>query len=245
MQGFGTERIDAELKKLFPAARIARMDRDAARGGEWLKILERMKRREIDILIGTQMITKGHDYSHLTLVGILEADQSLSLPDFRSAERTFQMLTQVSGRAGRAEKPGRVLIQTYQPQNDSIEAVILNDPETFLRKELQHRKDAGYPPFCRLIEIRLAGLHRETLVRKIQTLGARIEKIPGAWGDLLGPAPCVLEKIRNRFRWRLLIKTAHYTKIQIPLRRLLDDFASNDLPSSMRMLINVDPVDMM
>ena len=245
-EGFGTERIDAELRRLFPSARVARMDRDSTKKGEWLKILERMKRREIDILVGTQMITKGHDYPYLTLVGILDADLSLHLPDFRAAERTFQLITQVAGRAGRSERPGRVLIQTFHPTHESILAAAARDGGEFYSRELRERLEAGYPPFRRLIEIRLAGAKRDSVIETSQKLTRRIvASIQPEEGSILGPAPCLVEKVRGKTRWRLLIKTPHYTKIQPRLRRLLDEFCGNTLPSTVKMLVNVDPVDMM
>lgn len=248
--GFGTERIHLDLQKLFPGARIERMDRDTTRGDRWLKILERMKRQEIDILIGTQMITKGHDYPNLTLVGILDADVLLNLPDFRASERTFQILTQVAGRAGRAEKQGRVLIQTYHPDHESLRAIITSQGGAFYERESRIRSDANYPPFNRLIEVRLSGTVRKTVIENARLLSKKIRaRIPSPQGQrlaiLLGPTPCMIEKVRNHIRWRLLLKTSAYTKIQPALSHLLDDFVENDLPSGLRLLVNVDPVDMM
>ena len=246
--GFGTQKVASEVSRMFPNARVARLDRDAMGGKEWLKILERMKKREIDILVGTQIVTKGHDYPALTLVGILDADLSLNLPDFRAAERTFQLLTQVSGRAGRADKPGRVLIQTYHPDHEGLQAAIRHDGSGFYVGELASRKDASYPPFVRLVEIRLAGPRPEMVREKATLLARRIQKGPlsiDGCGLLMGPSPCSIERVRGKSRWRLLIKTARYARLQPELRRLLDQFAENDLPSNMRMLINVDPADMM
>lgn len=243
--GFGTERIEQDLLKIFPSARIARMDRDSAKGKAWLKILERMKKREIDILIGTQMITKGHDYPFLTLVGILDADLSLHLPDFRATERTFQLITQVAGRAGRAAKQGHVIIQTFQPENAGLVAALHHDTSSFYQQEIRHRNEAAYPPFRRLIEIRLAGANRDHVMREIEKLGRRIQRtIAPELVTVLGPAPCLIEKVRGLTRWHLLLKTSQYAKLQPLIRRLLDDF-ENDLPSTFKVLINVDPVDMM
>jgi len=244
--GSGTERIHLDLKKLFPRARVERIDRDTAKGGGWLKILKKMKRGEIDILIGTQMITKGHDYPNLTLVGILDADLALHLPDFRASERTFQMVTQVSGRSGRSEKPGRVLIQTYHPDHESLIAAQFQGEKDFYRQELQTRQEAGYPPFKRLVEIRLSGQKRDSVIQHVRLLARKIQKqIPERLGLLLGPSPCTIEKVRGHRRWRLLLKTSAYTKIQPQLRHLLDDFIINDLPSTVKVLVNVDPVEML
>jgi primosomal protein N' (replication factor Y) len=248
-RGFGTEKVAHEVQKLFPSARVARLDRDAvsgkSAGGGWADVLERMKKKEIDVLVGTQMITKGHDYPHLTLVGILDADVGLHLPDFRAAERTYQILTQVSGRAGRAERPGRVLIQTYRPDHESLAAAVSHDGLAFSKTELGHRLEAGYPPFSRLVEIRLAASKVETVRRAVDALARKVAKGLSSSESLLGPAPCPIERVRGSVRWRILIKTPGYAKLQPTLAAVLDDFAENDLPSTVKMLINVDPVDMM
>jgi primosomal protein N' (replication factor Y) len=247
LRGFGTEKAASEAKRLFPRARIARMDRDTAGGGGWLDVLEKMKRREIDVLVGTQMITKGHDYPHLTLAGVLDADVGLHLPDFRAAERTYQILTQVAGRAGRAERPGRVFVQTYHPDHESLLAAVSHDGLTFCRTELHHRREAGYPPFLRLVEIRVSGSGAEAVRKSSEKLAHRLERLvnAGAGESLLGPAPCPIETVRGKARWRVLIKTPQYARLQPKLAVLLDDFAEDDLPSSLKMLVNVDPVDMM
>ncbi len=248
-RGFGTEKVAQEVQKLFPSARVARLDRDSvsgsSAGGGWMEVLERMQKKEIDILVGTQMITKGHDYPHLTLVGILDADVGLHLPDFRAAERTYQILTQVAGRAGRADRPGRVLVQTYRPDHESLVAAVSHDGVAFSKTELGHRLEAGYPPFARLVEIRLAGAKPEAVRRSADSLARRIAKRLSSSESLLGPAPCPVERVRGNARWRVLIKTPGYAKLQPKLAAVLDDFTENDLPSTVKMLVNVDPVDMM
>lgn len=245
LRGFGTEKVSTEVHRLFPQARVSRMDRDAVGGKGWLEILDRMKRREIDVLVGTQMITKGHDYPHLTLVGILDADVGLHLPDFRAAERTYQILTQVSGRAGRADRPGRVFVQTYRPDHESLVAAVSHDGFLFCQTELEHRREASYPPFSRLIEIRLSGERTEAVRETAGGLARLITKRLSSQESLLGPAPCPIETIRGKVRWRVLLKTPQYARLQPKLAALLDDFAENDLPSNVKMLVNVDPVDMM
>jgi primosomal protein N' (replication factor Y) len=247
-RGFGTERVAQEIRKLFPSARVARLDRDSVSGsssGEgWMDILDRMRRQEIDVLVGTQMITKGHDYPHLTLVGILDADAGLHLPDFRAGERTYQILTQVAGRAGRAARPGRVFIQTYRPDHESLVAAVSHDGLAFTKTELGHRFEAGYPPFSRLVEVRFAGVKLESVRKSAEALARKISPRLSASEALLGPAPCPVERVRGSARWRLLVKTPQYARLQPKLAAVLDDFAGNDLPSSVRMLVNVDPVDM-
>jgi primosomal protein N' (replication factor Y) len=245
LKGFGTEKVASEIRRFFPKARVARLDRDSSGGGQWLDVLEKMKTREIDILVGTQMITKGHDYPHLTLVGILDADVGLHLPDFRAAERTYQILTQVAGRAGRADRPGRVLIQTYRPGHESLVAAATHDGLAFSAAELEHRRRAGYPPFNRLVEIRLAGPDVDRIRETFETLSRRLERVLSGGDALLGPAPCPIETVRSLARWHVLIKTGRYARLQPQLAALLDDFERDDLPSKMKMLVNVDPVDMM
>jgi primosomal protein N' (replication factor Y) len=247
-RGFGTERVAQEVRKLFPSARVARLDRDAVAGsspgGGWMDVLDRMKRQEIDVLVGTQMITKGHDYPNLTLVGILDADAGLHLPDFRAGERTYQVLTQVAGRAGRADRPGRVFIQTYRPDHESLVATVSHDGLAFTKAELGHRLEAGYPPFSRLVEVRFAAIKLESVRKSAEALARKIAPKLSSSESLLGPAPCPVERVRGNSRWRLLIKTPQYARLQPKLAAVLDDFAGNDLPSTVRMLVNVDPVDM-
>ena len=162
--GAGTERVEAVMRERYPDARIARLDRDTADGaapgpgqtGRALDaILGRMQAGEIDILVGTQMVTKGHDFAGVTLVGVLLPDQTMNLPDFRAAERTFQLIEQVAGRAGRGDRPGRVIVQTYTPDHPAIVAVERHDYERFAREELATRRETDYPPFSRMIALRL------------------------------------------------------------------------------------------
>ncbi len=156
--GFGTEKIEGIMKSLFPDANIRRMDRDTtSKKGEIFNILKGLKNQTIDILIGTQMVAKGHDFPNITLVGIICADLSLSFPDFRAGERTFQILAQVAGRAGRGDAPGKVILQTYNPNHFSIETAKDQDFRAFYEKEITFRKALNYPPYSRLIQFRISG----------------------------------------------------------------------------------------
>ncbi|MGH7817353.1 MAG: helicase-related protein, partial [Candidatus Binatia bacterium] len=156
--GAGTEQIEASLQKLVPAARVARMDRDTtSQRGSHEALIRRWEKGEIDILVGTQMITKGHDVSGVTLVGALLADLSLNLPDFRAAERTFQLLSQVAGRSGRGDDPGRVIIQTYAPDHYAVKFLIAHDYRGFFAAESEFRRMLNYPPYGRLINLRIDG----------------------------------------------------------------------------------------
>ncbi len=156
--GFGTEQVEEATRRLLPAARVERLDRDAVgNAGDTAAVLARFARRELDVLVGTQMVSKGHDFPGVTLVGVVLADTSLALPDFRAAERTFQLLTQVAGRAGRGADPGRVLIQTYNPRTPAVARSVLHDYLGFAEEELDRRRSLGYPPFARLMAVRVEG----------------------------------------------------------------------------------------
>jgi primosomal protein N' (replication factor Y) len=168
--GMGTEQVESLIVAQFPAARVARLDRDTADNG-LERLLDKVHDREVDVLVGTQMVTKGHDFAGVTLVGVLQPDQGMHLPDFRAAERTFQLLEQVAGRAGRGERPGRVIVQTYSPNHPAIECLRTHDYEGFVQGELARRQEAQYPPFSRMIALRVDGPD-ETQVRAVATEAA-------------------------------------------------------------------------
>ena len=212
--GLGTERVEAELTKYFPQARVARLDRDTApHSGRALKILEDFARGDYDILVGTQMISKGHHFPRVTLVGVIAADQHLFFPEYHAGERTFQLLSQVAGRAGRGEAPGRVLIQTFQPEHYVFQAVKFQDYQGFVEQELRIRGQSGYPPFTRLALARLSGTPADAVARAAARLTAALKKAIAHEENLaplirvLGPAPPGLAKLQGRFRWQLLLKS--------------------------------------
>jgi primosomal protein N' (replication factor Y) len=198
--GVGTEKLEAEIQKRYPQARVARMDRDTTRRrGQIVKILKALRERRIDILVGTQMVAKGHDYPHITLVGIICADLSLSMPDFRAGERTFQILAQVAGRAGRGQTPGHVILQTYNPGHFSIEAARHQDYSAFYRQEIEFRKVLGYPPFARMIQLRISGRDKKRTADLARRLGDQCRQLlqadPGYAGlGILGPIEELLVK---------------------------------------------------
>jgi primosomal protein N' (replication factor Y) (superfamily II helicase) len=211
--GAGTEQIEEALRRLVPSARIARMDRDTtARRGSQEQLIRRWEKGDFDILIGTQMIAKGHDVFGVTLVGALLADLSLNLPDFRAAERTFQLLSQVAGRSGRGDDPGRVLIQTFAPDHYTIQFLINHDYKGFFVAETEFRRALGYPPFSRLVGLRLDGPKTEDVESQAKDLAAKLRDIQARTPsyreqvEVLGPAPAPIEKLRNRYRWQLLLK---------------------------------------
>jgi primosomal protein N' (replication factor Y) len=246
--GVGTERIEESVHRLVPQARIARMDRDTTgKRGSHERFIRRWENGEIDILIGTQMITKGHDVTRVTLVGALLADLSLNLPDFRAAERTFQLLTQVAGRAGRGDDPGRVVIQTYSPDHYAIKYLTIYDYRGFFDCEIAFRRELNYPPFSRLINLRIDGPKPDKVETTAKLVAARLrlsQRKATRFQDveILGPAPAPIQKLRNRYRWQLLLKGD-------PISALLDlvQDAREHLPPSRttRLHIDVDPYNML
>ncbi len=240
-EGAGTERIEAALGELFSEAKIARLDRDVASGSKSEAILERMRRREIDLLVGTQMVTKGHDLPDVTLVCVLDADAALSMPDYRAAERTFQLLVQVAGRAGRGERPGRVVVQTRQPDSPIIRCALRHDVRAFLDHESAQREELGYPPYARLALVRFEGLD-ETIVSAEASRVAQLAKAAlGATVRLSGPAPAPIARIRNRWRFRFLLKSADRQR----LREVLQLVHRHVVDRRVRVIIDVDPMNML
>ena len=205
--GEGTEQIEDQLRDLFPASRILRLDRDTTtRRGSLEAGLLAAEAGEVDILVGTQMLAKGHTFPRLTLVGILNADLGLKIPDFRAAERTFQLLTQVAGRAGRAELPGRVLLQTYSPDHPAIVHAVAQDFEAFAAEELPYRQALGYPPFAAMSLYRSEGGTPAEALEPLRKLRLRLETVPGL--RLLGPLEAPIAKVKDRYRMQLILKAA-------------------------------------
>jgi primosomal protein N' (replication factor Y) len=241
--GSGTEMIEEVIKEKIPSARIARLDRDTATTEtKRREVLKKMHKGELDILIGTQMITKGHDFPSVTLVGIISADQSIHFPDFRSSERTFQLLTQVSGRAGRALHPGKVLIQTYSPEHISIQTASEQKMEDFISSELELRKALHYPPYYRLANVKIVG-NKET---SVETASKQIFNM--LCGDtelkLLGPSPAPLALLRGKVRWQILIKSSSARQLASSLSKLKWQIDNRPF-RGVQVLIDVDPVSTM
>jgi len=245
--GVGTERVEAEVAERFPMARVARLDRDSASSAQKLtSILTAFARREIDILLGTQMIAKGHDFPGVTLVCVLMADSSLAFPDFRAAERTFQLLTQVGGRAGRGADAGRVMVQTYNPDAEPLQRMLVHDFDGFARAELKWRKAMAYPPFTRLVALRIEGLDPQETRTKATELAKRLARKlpPPSWGvRLLGPAPAPIRKLKGKTRWQMLLKGPSHASLAGPLS-VVEAFL-DELPASVKVAIDVDPAAML
>jgi len=241
-QGAGTERLEEELSTLFPNARIGRMDRDTTtRKGAHQAMVSAMERGEIDILVGTQMVAKGLDFPGVTLVGVVSADVTLNFPDFRAGERTFALLTQVAGRAGRGERPGRVFVQTYNPESSPLVFAAAHDYEGFAASELPLREELGYPPFGFLVNLVLSGNDSAKVQKGADEL-TRFLCLRSKGVDVLGPAPCPLSRLRGKSRVQILLKSPERSF----LRRLLAHLdQSPSLPSGVRISVDIDPLDML
>jgi primosomal protein N' (replication factor Y) len=241
--GVGTEKVAAEVVERFPHARVERLDRDSATSAERLtELLASFARREIDVLVGTQMVAKGHDFPGVTLVCVVIADTALSLPDFRAGERTFQLLTQVAGRAGRGRDEGRVLIQTYNPDAPPVHRVLQHDYDGFATRELQWRRAFAYPPFARMVAVRIDGTDPEQtrrVARRLADEAAGKLPPPSSGVRLLGPAPAPISRIKGRYRWQLLLKGPTHAALA-PLTDELERRLA-DVPSAVRVVIDVDP----
>ncbi len=247
--GLGTERVEAEVRARFPSSRVARLDRDTVRRrGELERVLASVQRREVDVLIGTQMVAKGHDFPGIALVGVVLADVALSVPDFRASERAFSLLTQVAGRAGRGDAPGKVILQTYNPKHPAIVAARTHDVETFVREELELRQEAKYPPYWRAALCRVEGLDPDVVDALARRVGERLRAVgqgmleKGSW-DVLGPAPAPLERLRGMTRHQIFVRTRGVQpRAQLLLAVQRDDALKKALDrGGCRMVLDVDP----
>jgi primosomal protein N' (replication factor Y) len=242
--GFGTERVEAEVQAACPGARVARLDRDAIRRrGSLTALLSRFRDGEIDVLVGTQMIAKGHDFPRVTLVGVVSADVGLGLADFRASERTFQLLTQVSGRAGRGDQPGEAVIQTLYPDHYSIQLACRQDYPAFYERELQFRRAMRYPPFTSIINTIVRSRTFAGAMDDAADVGQKVRDAGGSRGDLrvLGPAPAPLGRLRGEYRAQLLVKSTNRRQMR---EALVAAIASRpDLQR--RVAVDVDPVSVL
>jgi len=244
--GAGTEQVEAALRQMLPEARIGRMDRDTtSRKGSQREIFAAWERREYDVLIGTQMITKGHDVPGVTLVGVLLADTSLNFPDFRAAERTFQLITQVAGRAGRGARLGRVIVQTLQPEHLSLRAAAQHDYRTFVEHELAARRELGYPPFARLVQIRCEGENPQATERVVQAVATQTKTAAEKGVEVLGPTPAPIERLRRRYRWQLLVRGRSGAAVRRAARLGHAAVRRAARAAGVRILVDVDPYSML
>jgi primosomal protein N' (replication factor Y) len=242
--GLGTERIEDAVRARFPSARVARLDRDTASGKGLGDVLGAMSRGEIDVLVGTQMVTKGHDFPGVTLVGVLCADQGMSFPDFRAGERTFQLLAQVAGRAGRGDKPGRVVVQTFAPMHPAVRCAQTHDYHAFFEAENAVRAELDYPPRGRVVAVRLDGPSDSDVRALADALAGRareLRKDPRyARVTVMGPAEAPLGRLKGKTRWHLWVRSAERAPLRSFVRRLVA--GADKWPGKSRVAVDVDPV---
>ncbi|NLZ92796.1 MAG: primosomal protein N' [Firmicutes bacterium] len=240
--GTGTQKVEAELRKQFPDIRVVRIDADTTgKKGQHQKILNRFKRQEADVMVGTQMIAKGLDFPNVTLVGVITADTALNLPDLRAGERTFQLLTQVAGRAGRGSLAGKVVVQTYTPEHYAIMTAKNHDFEAFYAQESKLRSELGYPPFSFLIRLLVSGDNERQVVNACSYLVSVLADSV----DVLGPSPCPIEKVRGRYRWQILVRGEKLDTIRQAVKAAAADFLQSPLAGSVRLTLDVEPQNLL
>jgi primosomal protein N' (replication factor Y) len=246
LSGAGTQRVERELASRLPKARVLRLDTDVARERTRPEeVLRAFGRGEADVLLGTQMIAKGLDFPRVTLVGVLDADVALHLPDFRAAERTFQLLVQVSGRAGRGVERGEVFVQTCTPDHPAIVAAALHDAHLFQGRELEERREAGYPPYRRLASVLFTGTDEADVERVANAAAEAFARDPIADVEMLGPAPQPLARLRGRHRWHLMLKSSNAPRLREAVLRVLEATEAKGLPRTVSVAPDVDPVDVL
>jgi primosomal protein N' (replication factor Y) len=233
--GPGVERIYEELREKIPAARIAIASSDTiSSNGDIERLFNKINNNEVDIMIGTQILAKGHHFPNITLVGIVDGDLGLNGADMRASEKTYQLVNQVAGRAGRAEKPGKILIQTFEPEHSLYAALKSSDPEHFIKLEMESRRNNGLPPFCKFISVIISGTNRELTERVARDLG----RTSPHGMKMFGPAPAPIFLLRGRTRWRFLLKTLRKNSPNDALKRWIF-FAK--IPKNIKIQIDIDP----
>ena len=249
LRGIGTQRVEQELASLFPVARILRMDLDTtSRKGAHDRLLRTFGDRDADILLGTQMVAKGLDFPHVTLVGVISADTQMLLPDFRSSERTFQLLTQVAGRAGRSTLRGEVIIQTHQPQHYTLQHVVDHDIKAFFEQEMEARRELHYPPFSRLALVETKGVDESKVQRHAERFFAALKALSHSV-TLLGPSPAVIGRINMQYRWHIILKSQKTndpsgTQLRQILRAAISSTEKTE-HRSVRLTVDIDPTNLM
>ncbi|MCH7721188.1 MAG: primosomal protein N' [Planctomycetes bacterium] len=247
-RGFGTQRVEDRIRSLWPDARVVRADSDTMRHRrEYQRIIADLEARRIDILVGTQMIAKGLDFPFVSFVGVIAADVGAGSPDFRVAERLFQLVTQVAGRAGRADTSGEVVVQSFDPDSSALQAALHHDYARFADEELAFRRACNYPPYSRLVRFLIADRRQDRARSECEALATRLSRRLSSLGrdpaDVIGPAPCVLERMRGRYRFHVLLRAESGDA----LAQLLADLRTHhDLTCrAQSMIIDVDPISMM
>jgi primosomal protein N' (replication factor Y) len=241
--GIGTERLEREVRASFPDYVARRMDSDTMRSpGSYEQVLAAFKERSVQILLGTQMIAKGLDFPEVTLVGVVNADTALHLPDFRAAERTFQLVAQVAGRTGRGDRPGHVLVQTFSPDAPAIVRAANHDYLSFVADELPRRKEYGIPPFGRLARLVARGANEGAVSTFLKSLAEAFEARKAGDVRVLGPAPAPIAKIKNLFRFHLQLRATAPRPLQASLHEVLPAFPP---PQGVELAVDVDPISLL
>jgi primosomal protein N' (replication factor Y) len=245
--GHGTQKIEQEIKGIFLNATVVRMDRDTTtRKGAHYKILDSVERGDTDILVGTQMVTKGLDFPKVIMVGVVGIDHTLNLPDFRSTERVFQMITQVAGRAGRGEDPGIVIVQTFYPGHYSFSFASRHDYINFYNREIGFRRRLNYPPFTRIVCIIIKGMDRKKTRKAALFISKEIKsKIKPNEVRVLGPAMAPLFRLRRNYRYQIMLKAIDYRIAHISVREAIADFLLQKDFQSIKLEVDVDPVNLL
>jgi len=247
-QGLGTQRLEHTLTELLPDARVERLDRDTVRKkGRTRGVLAEWRAGAIDVLIGTQMITKGHDVAGVTLVGVVHADLGLGVPDFRCAERTFQTLTQVAGRAGRGDRRGRVVLQTYRPDHFAVAAAARHDYDAFAREELAARRELDYPPYSRMVLLRIEGRQQGPAEALAAAVGRSLRELARKMEGLIirGPAPSPIERIKGRHRYQIQLRAREGKLTRHAASQARAAFRERARSEDIRLLVDVDPIEML
>jgi primosomal protein N' (replication factor Y) len=243
--GAGSEKIEERLHSLFPRARIGRLDRDTVRDrADFERVLNRLHSGEIDLLVGTQMIAKGHDIHGVTLVGVVGADSALRFPDFRAAEGTFQLLTQVAGRAGRGNAPGKVILQTYFPEHYAIQYAAAHDYQGFYEKELKYRRWMHYPPFTSVTNVLLRGENLNQAMAYAGIIGRWFESQRLEGIRVLGPAAAPIVRLKRDYRFHFILKASSRQKMNAALRSMLQHALEQKIPRT-SVIIDVDALSLM
>jgi primosomal protein N' (replication factor Y) len=244
--GVGTQKVEAMLEDQFENVRILRLDVDTTgRKGAHDRILEAFRSGKADILLGTQMVAKGLDFPGVTLVGVISADTSIHLPDFRAGERTFQLLTQVSGRAGRGDIPGEVVIQTYLPDGDAVQCALEHDFLKYAQIEMEMRKPLGYPPYGRMALILFKGKDETLVSNTAANCADELRQSVSAGVEILGPVQAPLARIKRTYRWQVVLKSESPARLNSFCRLAREQFGSQSRRSQVVLSIDVDPVSML
>jgi len=247
--GLGTQQVEEEVCKAFPKAKVMRMDTDStSRKDSHREILSAFRERKIDILIGTQMIAKGLDFPNVTLVGVIIADTALNLPDFRAGERAFNLLTQVSGRSGRSEVGGEVIIQTYNPEHYSIQSAQLHDYSQFYEQEIEFRESLLYPPFANAATILLQCINEDSLINAANAFATELkvhrkEKYTDV--EIRGPVPAPLSKIKGKYRWHLLLRSKEPAHIRELIKLSIKTAPTYVTKGNVELIVDIDPMSVL